>query len=42
MVAYRSLAAPGVRTVLGQNLSTEFLFGKFRSSGAVDRFVEIE
>lgn len=39
---YRSLTEPAVRTVLGQNLSTEFLFGRVRKTGDVDRLLEIE
>ncbi len=39
---YRSLAPNGIRTVLGQNLSTEFLFGRFRRTGDVKRLIEIE
>ncbi len=34
-LAYRSLAAPSVRTVLGQNLSSEFVFGRFGRNGDV-------
>jgi hypothetical protein len=41
-LAYRSLAAVANRTVLGQNLSTEFMFGKFHRTGEVDRLIEIE
>jgi len=41
-VIYRSLARQAVRTVLGQNLSTEFLIGRFRSTGDVDTLLEIE
>jgi hypothetical protein len=41
-LVYRSLADVAGRTVLGQNLSTEFLFGRFRPSGDVNRLIEIE
>ena len=41
-LVYRSLAKQAVRTVLGQNLSTEFLFGRFHRSGKVDSLLEIE
>ena len=39
---YRSLIAPGIRTVLGQNLSNEFLAGRFHSTGKVDTLVAVE
>jgi len=39
---YRSLATPGTRSVLGQNLSTEFLAARFRRDGDIDTLVEIE
>ena len=39
---YRSLAAPAARTVLGQNLSTEFLAARFKQEGETDILVEIE
>jgi len=39
---YRSLSAPGVRTVLGQNFGSEFYAGRFRRSGKVEMLVEIE
>ena len=39
---YRSLAEPGVRTVLGKNLMHEFLLGRFGSKGKVKTLLEIE
>ena len=39
---YRSLAPPAARTVLGQNLSTEFLAARFKQEGETDILVEIE
>ncbi len=39
---YRSLAAKGNRTLLGQNLSSEFLFGRFLHDGDVESLIEIE
>lgn len=39
---YRSLAARGNRTVLGQNFSTEFVAARFPSSGVADKLLEIE
>ncbi|MEX0678445.1 MAG: hypothetical protein WD063_15300 [Pirellulales bacterium] len=41
-LVYRSLAEPGVRTVLGKNLMHEFLLGRFGSNGKVKTIVEIE
>jgi hypothetical protein len=39
---YRSLGAPGNRTVLGQNISGEFCAGRFRSTGKLDEWIEVE
>lgn len=40
---YRSLAPPANRTLLGQNLSTEFLAARFLApAGEIDELVEIE
>jgi hypothetical protein len=39
---YRAMSGLGNRTVLGQNLATEFLFGRFTTSGDVDELIEIE
>jgi hypothetical protein len=40
---YRSLRPPGAsRTVLGQNLSSEFLAARFRPDGDVESLLEIE
>lgn len=39
---YRSLAEPGNRTLLGHNLSTEMLVGRFDRKGEVEPLVEIE
>lgn len=39
---YRSLAQPANRTLLGHNLSTEMLIGRFERSGEIDPLVEIE
>lgn len=39
---YRSLAPEDNRTVLGQNLTTEFLAARFSTSGDIDRLVEVE
>lgn len=41
-LVYRSLAQPAVRTVLGKNLLSEFLVGRFLSDGKVDTLLEIE
>ena len=39
---YRSLGPVGNRTVLGQNISSEFIAGPFHSSGKFKQWVEIE
>ncbi len=39
---YRSLAAAGNRTVLFQNLSSQFLVGRFGKTGDVETIIEIE
>jgi hypothetical protein len=39
---YRSLAEEDSRTVLGHNLTTEFLAARFSTSGGVDKLVEVE
>ncbi|MEX0937707.1 MAG: hypothetical protein WDZ59_07580 [Pirellulales bacterium] len=39
---YRAMSGLGNRTVLGQNLATEFLFGRFSTSGDVEELIEIE
>jgi hypothetical protein len=39
---YRAMSGLGNRTLLGQNLATEFLFGRFNPSGDVDELIEIE
>jgi hypothetical protein len=39
---YRSIGAPGNRTLLGQNISGEFCAGRFRSTGKLDEWIEIE
>ncbi len=39
---YRSLAPRAPRSVLGQHLASEFMAGRFRTSGDVDRMVEVE
>jgi hypothetical protein len=39
---YRSLAPKANRTVLGQNLSNEFLVGRFKKDGCVQELIEIE
>jgi hypothetical protein len=41
-LVYRSLAGVAARTVLGQNLATEFLFARFNRDGTAGRLVEIE
>jgi hypothetical protein len=41
-LVYRSLAQPAVRTVLGKNLLSEFLVGRFLSDGKVHTLLEIE
>ena len=41
-LVYRSLAPPGNRTLLGQNISSEFYAGRFLRTGEVDEFIEIE
>lgn len=39
---YRSLGARGNRTVLGQNLSTEFVVARFPPTGLAEKLLEIE
>jgi len=39
---YRSLAQRGNRTLLGQNLSSEFVLARFRHDGEIEKLVEIE
>lgn len=39
---YRSLAPVACRTVLGQNLVTEFLMGRIKKDGTIDGLLEIE
>jgi hypothetical protein len=39
---YRSLAPSGNRTVLGQNLSEEFVVGRFDTDGSLAELIEIE
>lgn len=39
---YRSLAAPSSRTLLGQNLVTEFFAGRFHRTGEAVPYVEVE
>lgn len=39
---YRSLAPPAIRTVLAQNLKSEFLAARFHRSGKADTIVEVE
>jgi hypothetical protein len=39
---YRSIGAPGNRTVLGQNIAGEFCAGRFHSTGKFDEWIEIE
>ncbi|MCA9189867.1 MAG: hypothetical protein R3E01_14740 [Pirellulaceae bacterium] len=41
-LVYRSLTAPKNRTLLGQNLATEFLVGRFLEDGTVEKLIEIE
>ncbi len=41
-LVYRSLAPAASRTVLGQNLMTEFFVGRFLRSGEVEPYVEVE
>jgi hypothetical protein len=41
-VIYRSLEITGNRTFLGQNLTSEFLVGRFDSDGDLDTLIEIE
>ena len=41
-LAYRSLATPGNRTLLGVNLSTDFFVGRFGSDGETESIVEVE
>ncbi len=41
-LVYRSLAKPGNRTVLGHNLSTEFLVARFKDGGEVESLMEVE
>ncbi len=39
---YRSLARRANRTILGQNLSSEFLAGRFGKDGTTEELIEIE
>lgn len=39
---YRSLSEPAMRTVLGKNLNSEFLIGRFNPTGKVKTLLEIE
>jgi hypothetical protein len=39
---YRSLAPAGNRTVLGQNVTTEFIVARFRPDGSAEKLLEIE
>ena len=41
-IVYRSLARPGNRTLLGHNLVSETLLGRFTGKGLVESLVEIE
>lgn len=41
-LVYRSMQAPANRTVLGQNLSSECLIGRFLPSGEVDEYIEVD
>ncbi len=41
-VTYRSLDKPANRTLIGHNLASEGLFGRFLKTGEVDEFFEIE
>jgi hypothetical protein len=41
-LAYRSLAPPAVRSVLGKSLMHQFLFGKFPQTGVVETLLEID
>ncbi len=39
---YRSLGPKSARSVLGQNFSSEFVFGRFPAGGEVEKLLEIE
>jgi hypothetical protein len=41
-VVYRSLGKSANRTVLGQNISTEFVAGRFRDTGIIAEWIAIE
>ncbi len=41
-LVYRSLGPAGNRTVLGHNIAGEFCAGRFRRSGKLDEWIEIE
>ena len=41
-IVYRSLASPGNRTLLGHNLVSETLVGRFTGEGLVESLLEIE
>jgi hypothetical protein len=41
-LVYRSLAEPGIRSLLGQQVKAEFLFGRMKNSGGCARLLEIE
>ena len=39
---YRTLGPPGNRTLMGQNISSEFYAGRFLKTGEVDEWIEVE
>ena len=41
-LVYRSLAEPGIRSLLGQQVKAEFLFGRMKRNGGCARLLEIE
>jgi hypothetical protein len=41
-IFYRSLQAPANRTVIGQNLSTEFFVARFHRDGQIEELLEVE
>lgn len=41
-LVYRSLAPAGIRSLLGQQVKAEFLFGRIKPNGACKRLLEIE
>ena len=41
-IIYRSLGGESIRSLLGQQVRAEFLFGKLKADGGCQRLLEIE